>query len=125
LTPQPAKPDELRAIVATVAAWAEGHSSIDRVTLFGSRVRGDNREDSDLDLHFGTDFARYTPNDMADWQQQNADGFASLKRLFPYCVHIAERVREFGQTMQIIRAGVALPEFRQGKVRCVYTAKGE
>jgi predicted nucleotidyltransferase len=35
---------------AAIQAWAAGHSKIEEVWLYGSRARGDNRPDSDIDL---------------------------------------------------------------------------
>jgi predicted nucleotidyltransferase len=34
----------------TILAWAERHTEIEEVWLYGSRARGDNRPDSDIDL---------------------------------------------------------------------------
>jgi predicted nucleotidyltransferase len=55
---QPAKPDELRALVAQVADWVALYPIISRVTLFGSRVRGDHQAKSDLDIHIDIDPAK-------------------------------------------------------------------
>ena len=35
---------------ADIVAWAKRHPEIKQVYLYGSRARGDNREDSDIDL---------------------------------------------------------------------------
>ena len=43
-------PDELQAPVAALQRWALGHPEISAVFLFGSRVRGMHRPDSDLDV---------------------------------------------------------------------------
>ena len=45
-----ASPPSLTELAGIVADWADGCPGVERVFLFGSRVRGDHRPDSDLDL---------------------------------------------------------------------------
>jgi hypothetical protein len=42
--------DELRALAEIIAKWIEPATGLKQVYLFGSRVRGDDRPDSDVDL---------------------------------------------------------------------------
>jgi predicted nucleotidyltransferase len=44
---------------AAIVAWARRHREIQEVWLYGSRARGDNRPDSDIDLAIVMDFAGY------------------------------------------------------------------
>ena len=40
----------LDSILLCLGMWADQRGYVDRVWVFGSRVRGDHREDSDLDI---------------------------------------------------------------------------
>ena len=44
---------ELEQLVPTIRAWARAHSQVGRLWLFGSRVKGSHRPDSDLDIAVG------------------------------------------------------------------------
>jgi predicted nucleotidyltransferase len=69
---KPPLPDRMRAIVALLQAHedalrARGATSL---TLFGSRVRGDEREDSDLDVLIDYDqTCRFTLYDLVEIQR--------------------------------------------------------
>jgi predicted nucleotidyltransferase len=41
---------DIEIIATVVTKWADSHKSIVRVWLYGSRVRGDHRDDSDIDI---------------------------------------------------------------------------
>ena len=41
--------------VATLRKWAEQHEFVRRMWLFGSRARGDHRDDSDIDVALDID----------------------------------------------------------------------
>lgn len=43
-------PADLPAAAEIVAAWADAHPHVWRACIIGSRVRGDHRPDSDLDV---------------------------------------------------------------------------
>jgi predicted nucleotidyltransferase len=44
---------------AKIVSWAETHPEIQRVWLYGSRARGNNQEDSDIDLAIEMDFVEW------------------------------------------------------------------
>jgi hypothetical protein len=48
--PMPRLDTDIIAVVPRLRVWAQGHANIRRVWLYGSRVRGTQRPDSDLDV---------------------------------------------------------------------------
>lgn len=94
------------------------------MTLFGSRVRGDYNEKSDLDILIDRhDPRQISMDDYADWLQQTDTDFLALREQFPYFLDIIFNYSPDGQTMSYIRAGRPLPELTLGKVGCVRTER--
>jgi Nucleotidyltransferase domain len=82
---RPPHPDleQLMALAEIVARWVDDVPGVTRVYIFGSRVRGDNRPDSDVDIRL---FTERLGNDGATahwWTQQNENCFSELDRLLP------------------------------------------
>lgn len=83
---------ELPQIAAVLAVWAKGKPLIRRVFIFGSRVRGDHRLDSDVDIavelnpdHFrGTDES----GGLATWMFETGEWRDELQKLFPFEVQL-------------------------------------
>jgi predicted nucleotidyltransferase len=71
--------DNLRQLAHTFADWAAGKSVT--VYLFGSRVRGDHRPDSDVDIFI--QHGKATRETAVWWTVQNSEDFASLKAKLP------------------------------------------
>jgi hypothetical protein len=71
------------AFATVIAEWAEPVLGLRRVFLFGSRVRGDHRPDSDVDLCI--DRTNDVDADLAIdwWLAANASGFADLRSILP------------------------------------------
>lgn len=73
--------DELAPLMKLIAEWSNTAKGLS-FYLYGSRVRGDHRPDSDVDLH-----VRIGPgvdNPTGDWWcEQNQTDFAALKRVLP------------------------------------------
>ncbi|WP_434032700.1 nucleotidyltransferase family protein [Cupriavidus sp. a3] len=77
--------DEIRSIVA---AWAETQPLVVKVWLFGSRVRGTERPDSDIDIAVEV---RRQPGDTSAWTTFifEKDGLrASIQSLVPMPVQL-------------------------------------
>jgi len=79
---------DLPRLAATLADWSTGTTFI--IYLFGSRVRGDHRPDSDVDVvipipNLPTDF------DMEWWARNNRDLFAAIDARLPGKLHILEK----------------------------------
>jgi predicted nucleotidyltransferase len=75
---------DLRVLATAVADWADDAPGLERVYLFGSRVRGDNQPHSDVDVAIDlvndvdptNEFTRW-------WATQNKSDFEDLRRLLP------------------------------------------
>jgi predicted nucleotidyltransferase len=74
----------LKALVQVLVDWAAGKTAT--VYLFGSRVRGDHRPDSDVDIAVGLEFA---DNETHQWWMQNhGNEFECLKSQLRTRLHI-------------------------------------
>jgi predicted nucleotidyltransferase len=81
------KVQELKALSKTLADWSQDR----RITLFvyGSRARGDNRPDSDVDVH-----VKWVQPDASTtrwWTDENAEEFATINAKLPGRLEILER----------------------------------
>src|SRR6516164_214357 len=76
---------ELRALAEILADWIEPAPSVPAVYLFGSRVRGDHRPDSDVDVRLFLDELTSPVCDATTqwWTEQNETDFDALKSFFP------------------------------------------
>jgi predicted nucleotidyltransferase len=71
--------DELRQLAEVIAEWCEPVTGLEHVYLFGSRVRGDHRPDSDVDLRiFMEEWRRPDTAAVNWWTRQNESGFEEL-----------------------------------------------
>src|SRR5262245_45701148 len=111
--------DELRELAEVVAEWCEPAMGLEHVYLFGSRVRGDHRPDSDVDLRIFME--EWRPDDAAVdwWMHQNTSDFEELKAKLPgpLAIHCGTSDRADAA----IRAGAKPPVLTVGKVVCVST----
>jgi predicted nucleotidyltransferase len=105
---------DLRTLAATLADWAAPADTA-ILYLFGSRVRGDHRPDSDVDLSIELD--RPTHADILWWTAINSDDFVSIDVLLPGKLHILEE--KDGHTPRIRAAPVV---HRDRNVYCVFLA---
>lgn len=106
--------EDLKALARSFAEWANGHDCF-QIYLFGSRVRGDHRPDSDVDI-----VVKWSqPSDeFTDWwTQQNADGFREIDDLLPGKLHIQRKTEPLWQ--QVV-AAAGMPVFAEGNVFCVW-----
>jgi predicted nucleotidyltransferase len=72
--------DDTKELARVLADWA-ARSPNAKVYLFGSRVRGDHRSDSDVDIH--VDYSVETEDDMFWWVRNQETDFRSLKSKLP------------------------------------------
>jgi len=108
---------ELILLAETLDAWFQNIPCVTNVYLFGSRVRGDHRPDSDVDLHIDFDFGK----DLTAWILANDNDFHELKQELPgpLSIHI-----EIGDvTIPIVQQAGKNPVLTIGKVICVYTPR--
>jgi hypothetical protein len=73
----------LQYLAETVSQWVEGVSGVQHVYIFGSRVRGDYRPDSDVDIRIFVEKMKLDPLTLAWWDRQHRENFASLKNSLP------------------------------------------
>jgi hypothetical protein len=74
----------LDAILDRLDSWCESQPCVGAIFAFGSRVRGDARSDSDLDLLIdlsaGDDISDTA---LAAWMREQKEGFPDLRSAFP------------------------------------------
>lgn len=110
---------ELQSLAAIIDEWVRDILGIHEVYLFGSRVRGDHRPDSDVDLRLLV--AEWKPDDQTVdwWTNQNETHFAELKSKLPG--PLAIHCESSDAADAAIREGKKKPMLRIGKVVCVWT----
>ena len=74
--------NELKELARLVADWAAPAPSV-RVYLFGSRVRGDHKSTSDVDVCFKWGDQRLVDTDALWWTTNNQEDFAAIKSKLP------------------------------------------
>ena len=110
---------DLEAIAKAVADWVEPAPGIPAVYIFGSRVRGDYREDSDIDVRLYQD-EWVADNETTDWwTEQNDRGFAELKAQLPGPLSIHCESEDAADPA--IREGAKRPIYKDRKAVCVWT----
>ena len=106
--------DDLRSLARTLADWC--HGTTFGLFLFGSRVRGDHRSDSGVDILFSWP-NHPTVSDCEWWTKQNKDGFAAINALLPGPLKVLECNDPVAN--RVIEAA-AKPVHRDRNVICVY-----
>ena len=103
---------ELKALAKAFADWAASMQA-GTFYLYGSRVRGDHRPDSDVDVHivWGNVVQR---SEAEAWTRANQENFAALRKMLPGRPEFLERNDPLGNT--IVKAPV---EYRDRNVVCV------
>jgi predicted nucleotidyltransferase len=105
-------PDELADLARKLADWAALAKGT-TVYLYGSRVRGDHKPDSDIDLCI--EFPKPTKADIGWWSANNKDDFATIATSLGARIEILERNSP-------IRTDVLLAPvvYQDRTVRCVW-----
>jgi len=113
--------DDLRILAETLAEWADAAPEVPAVYLFGSRVRGDHRADSDVDVRLHLGAWKYDPIGVTAkwWLLQILTNFAGLRVRLPGPLHL-HRGRE-DDADPAIRVGEARPVLVVRKAICVWT----
>lgn len=115
-------PPDLLDLAKAVSDWLDAAPpGIPAVYLFGSRVRGDHRPDSDVDLRIRLNEWDPDPEFNLNWwwTDQNEANFADLKARLPGKLSL-HRENDDGADAAI-RAGAADPVLTVGRVICVWT----
>ena len=114
-----ALPAGLTELAGIVADWADGCPGVGRVFLFGSRVRGDHRPDSDLDIAIEPGTHPTSMFVRAVIQSKETD-FAALMKRCPVPVHITVNEHRWRLLLEITRPAVVLHD---RKVIALYLSK--
>jgi predicted nucleotidyltransferase len=112
--------DELAALAEILAEWIDPVIGIPAVYLFGSRVRGDHRIDSDVDVRVYTDEWDGAET-LRWWQTQNATDFAELKSRLPGVLSLHRETQDDAD--KSIRAGIKNPVLVVRRAVCVWTPR--
>jgi len=114
--------EELQSLAETINEWVKDVPGIPEVYLFGSRVRGDHRPDSDVDLRLFIREWSFNDRETAVWwSHQNETDFAELKAQLPGPLAIHRELTDAADAE--ILAEIASPVLRIGKVVCVRTTR--
>jgi predicted nucleotidyltransferase len=110
---------ELQALAEILAQWVDAVPGIPAIYLFGSRVRGDHRPDSDVDVRvFLKEWSACTATSQW-WGHQNSTEFGELKARLPGPLTIHRENEDAADVA--IRKGKANPVLVVRKVICVWT----
>jgi predicted nucleotidyltransferase len=110
------QPVDLLPLATMLSRWADGIPVIGKVILFGSRVRGDHRPDSDVDVRVEFDYSNPQVS-IAEWMAENDSDFADLKSLLPGALQLHQE--QYDAALPHIRTGQVILQL--GKVSCVLT----
>jgi predicted nucleotidyltransferase len=110
---------ELRALAEILAEWIEAAPGIQAIYLFGSRVRGDHRPDSDVDVRLYLREWNPCEATMQWWADQNASDFQAVKALLPGPLAIHRETDDAADAE--IRKGMVAPVLVVDRVVCVWT----
>jgi hypothetical protein len=121
---------ELEALAEILAQWVDEIPGVPAVYLFGSRVRGDHRPDSDVDVRLYLDeWFPNTPNWSEDqktrcwWAEQEGTNYAELKdalaELLSGPLHVHREQKDDADAA--IRTGMKNPVLVCRKAICVWT----
>jgi predicted nucleotidyltransferase len=111
---------ELRALAEILADWIEPAAAVTAVYLFGSRVRGDHRPDSDVDVRlFLNEWKDVCDATMRWWVVQNETDFTDVKSRLPGPLAIHREERDDADAA--IRKGIQSPVRTVGRIVCVWT----
>jgi hypothetical protein len=116
---QTANLDELRALAEILADWVEPAPCIPAVYLFGSRVRGDHRPDSDVDVRLLLNEWNVCMDTAQWWLEQNRTNYDALRARLPGPLSPHREDGDFVD--QFIREGRKSPVLVVRKAVCVWT----
>ena len=106
---KPMAADEITEVTTVVSEWASQNPLVRKVSLYGSRVKGCYKSDSDLDIAVEIDKGLGDENKLATWITDGDKWKAELQTLLPYRVHLewydeeeTERVRRAVESSGIL-----------------------
>jgi predicted nucleotidyltransferase len=111
---------ELKTLAEILAEWIKPAPGVPAIYLFGSRVRGDYRPDSDVDVRLYLREWKSCEATMRWWTDQNASDFQALKARLPGPLAIHRETDDEADAE--IRKGMGAPVLVVDRVVCVWTA---
>lgn len=112
--------DELPVLAEVLAQWVDPALGIPAIYRFGSRVRGDHRPGSDVDVRlYLAEWRHECVKTARWWQDQNETDFAELKAKLPGPLAIHHEKADDAD--DDIRRGAKDPILTVRKVICVWT----
>jgi predicted nucleotidyltransferase len=116
---------DLKAIARAVADWVDDVPGVPVVFIFGSRVRGDHHEGSDVDIRlFKYEWADGGPLDDVTsewWDKQNETHCAELEERLGTQVYVISD--QYDSSDDAIRAAAEIPVYVDRKAVCVWTPR--
>jgi predicted nucleotidyltransferase len=109
---------ELEQLAKVLAQWLEPAEGF-HAYLFGSRVRGDHRPDSDVDVRIFLKDCQPTHESAEWWTRQNETDFAAVKALLPGPLAIHREENDDANSH--IRAAAKSPLIQIGRLIVVLT----
>jgi predicted nucleotidyltransferase len=114
--------EDLQTLAETLAQWIDAAPGVPAIYLFGSRVRGDHRLNSDVDVRVFLNEWKVSDGVTIDWwTKQNETDFAELKPKLPGSLHIHRETTDAAD--ENIRKGMKNPVLTVGKAVCVWTPR--
>jgi predicted nucleotidyltransferase len=121
-TPRYVVTQQLLDLADILADWIAPAPNIPAVYLFGSRVRGDHRPDSDVDVRLLlNEWGKIDQRDREWWIAQNTSDFADLKAKLPGPLAIHREASDDADAA--ILAGRKTPLLIHRRVVCVITPR--
>ena len=80
--------DELFATLPRIIAWANSQLTVKRIWVYGSRLRGTQKPESDLDICIEIDPIATDEETQIVWMDEKEGWRAELARLTPYKIHL-------------------------------------
>jgi predicted nucleotidyltransferase len=113
---------ELSDLAEILADWIKPAPGVPAIYLFGSRVRGDHRPDSDVDVRlFLDEWKSVCDATMRWWNEQNETDFAAVKARLPGPLAIHREQSD--EADAAIRKGRESPVLTVERVVCVWTPR--
>ncbi len=113
---------QLLDLVEVLADWIAPAPNIPAVYLFGSRVRGDHRPDSDVDVRlFLNEWGNIDARDRQWWLTENQTDFAAVKAKLPGPLAIHRETTDDADAAILV--GRKAPLLTHRRVVCVITVR--
>jgi hypothetical protein len=113
--------NELRVLAQILADWIAPATGIQKLHLFGSRVRGDHRLDSDVDVRLFPRDCNWDNVTTKWWTIQNADLFKTINSKLPGPLAMHRYDSDYADAA--IQVGSEKPVLVVGRVICVRTPR--